>query len=84
MQIEKYIYNYRKNPYVQFLYGNIFMFSNHAISTILKQNPNFELEKSYCHKTKEKCGFLEQKMFMMNDEECAKLERTKKKNNCMT
>ena len=61
MQIEKYIYNYRKNPYVQFLYGNIFMFSNHAISTILKQNPNFELEKSYCHKTKEKCGFLEQK-----------------------
>ena len=24
------------------------------------------------------------KMFMMNDEECAKLERTKKKNNCMT
>ena len=33
---------------------------------------------------KEKCGFLEQKMFMMNDEECAKLESTKKKNNCMT
>ena len=52
-----YIYNYRKNPYVQFLYGNSFMFSNHAISTILKQNPNFELEKVIAIKRKKNVAF---------------------------
>ena len=57
MQIEKYIYNYRKNPYVQFLYGNIFMFSNHAISTILKQNPNFELGKAIAIKRLKNVAF---------------------------
>ena len=46
-----------KNPYVQFLYGNIFMFSNHAISTILKQNPNFELEKVIAIKRKKNVAF---------------------------
>ena len=57
MQIEKYIYNYRENPYVQFLYGNIFMFSNHAISTILKQNPNFELGKAIAIKRMKNVAF---------------------------
>ena len=57
MQIEKYIYNYRENPYVQFLYGNIFMFSNHAISITLKQYLNFELEKIIAIKQKKNVAF---------------------------